>query len=396
MNYIIFPGELDIRKGGPAGYIANLQKGLKLINEEDKVTLITKENVRSNNTIRSRRNSVLKPLLGRSNTIIEKLYIRNSIKLRDLSIRDQINKINFEYQDITHVHSVLDYQAIQNHNITGKTILTPHTPESTSDEIVNAIRFKFDNPNLKLSNLREKLKVVEEEAFRNCEYFIFPSEESMEIYSTFIKDFYDIMKDKKIYYNPTGCEKLSYKLSRDEFRDKYNIPKDAFLISYIGRHTKIKGFDILKDVAKEINKIDSNIFFVSGGTGDIKSESENFIEVGWTDDPGSIVNASDLFILPNKNTYFDLVLLEVLSIGTPVLASNTGGNKSVGKLTNGVRLFESGNEKDVISEILYLKDNKDICDSMRKDNITCYKDNYTLEGFAERYIKILNDISFNS
>ncbi|MDT3499240.1 glycosyltransferase family 4 protein, partial [Bacillus toyonensis] len=197
--------------------------------------------------------------------------------------------------------------------------------------------------------------MVEEEAFRNCEYFIFPSEESMEIYSTFIKDFYDIMKDKKIYYNPTGCEKLSYKLSRDEFRDKYNIPKDAFLISYIGRHTKIKGFDILKDVAKEINKIDGNIFFVSGGTGDIKSESENFIEVGWTDDPGSIVNASDLFILPNKSTYFDLVLLEVLSIGTPVLASNTGGNKSVGKLTDGVRLFESGNVKDVISEILYLK-----------------------------------------
>jgi glycosyltransferase involved in cell wall biosynthesis len=396
MNYIVFPGELDIRRGGPSGYIANLKKGLKAINEESKVKIISNENTKSNNTIKSKRNSFLKPLLGRSSIIIEKLYERSLIKFRDISIRDQIRRTKFESQDIIHVQSVLDYYAIKkNYSITGKIMLTPHTPESIADEIVNSLRYKFANPNLKLSNLRGKLKKIEEEVFRDCKYFIFPSKESMEIYSTFIENFYDIMKNKKIYYNPTGCEKLNYRLNRHEFREKYNIPQDAFLVSYIGRHTKIKGFDILKEVAKEINKIDKNIFFVSGGIGDIKSESENFIEIGWTDDPGSVVNASDLFILPNRNTYFDLVLLEVLSIGTPVLASNTGGNKSVAKLTNGVKLFESENVKELISNVLYLKNNKDICNIMRKDNFTCYKNNYTLEGFAERYIKILDDFGTN-
>ena len=43
----------------------------------------------------------------------------------------------------------------------------------------------------------------------------------------------------------------------------------------------------------------------------------------WTNDPHSLINASDMFILPNKETYFDLIMLEVLSMGKIVLATNT-------------------------------------------------------------------------
>lgn len=35
----------------------------------------------------------------------------------------------------------------------------------------------------------------------------------------------------------------------------------------------------------------------------------------------------DVFVLPNRQTYYDLILLEVMRAGKPVLLTTTGGNK---------------------------------------------------------------------
>ncbi|HDX9587162.1 TPA: glycosyltransferase family 4 protein [Bacillus pseudomycoides] len=392
MNYIVYPGNIDIRRGGPSGYIANLEKGLTTINKTHNISIVSKKGVDSNKKSNSLKKVMFNSIVGKSNFLAEKFGEKKFIEYRDLLIRQQFRGIDFNEYDTVHTHSVLDYNKLSEYNLKSKFILTPHTPESISDECVNLIRHNFKNSNLNLNNFRQKIKEIEENAFKTCEYFIFPSKESMEIYSTFIEDFELIMKDKKIYYNLTGCEKLPYKLTKEQFRKKYNIKEDAFVISYIGRHNKIKGFDILRDAAKEIYKIDKDIIFISGGTGDIKSESDNFVEFGWTDDPGSIVNASDLFILPNRNTYFDLVLLEVLSLGIPVLASNTGGNKTVASMTKGVEVFNNGNIPKVVEKILELKNNSHILQKMGCENSICYSNHFTLEKFAERYIEILTNI----
>ncbi|HDR8146177.1 MULTISPECIES: glycosyltransferase family 4 protein [Bacillus cereus group] len=393
MNYITYPGNIDIRRGGPSGYIANLEKGLDLINKKQNVSVISKENNVSREKNESLKKIVFNSLIGKNGFLAGKFGEKKFIRYRDAAIKKQLEEIKFTQSDIVYLHSVLDYNKFYDYNLKSKLILTPHTPESISDECVNLLKNSFNNTNLDLSNFKKKIKVLEENAFKSCEYFIFPSKESMEIYSTFVEDFDVIMKDKKIYYNLTGCQKLNHKLSREEFRKQHNIKKDAFVISYIGRHNKIKGFDILREVAKKINEIDKEIVFISGGTGDIKSESSNFIEVGWTNDPGSIVNASDLFILPNRNTYFDLVLLEVLSLGTPVLASNTGGNKTVAKLTEGIKLFENENVEEIVSQILNLKNNRNELPKMVDENLKCYNEYFTLEKFAERYTEILYKIN---
>ena len=36
--------------------------------------------------------------------------------------------------------------------------------------------------------------------------------------------------------------------------------------------------------------------------------NDRWIEIWWTDKPYEIIKASDIFILPNKETYFDLIL----------------------------------------------------------------------------------------
>ena len=390
MKYIVFPGVLDIRMGGPAGYIGNLKKGLEEIERDNEVEIISRgENSRK---LSIQHSSKIKKYIGNSDILTQLFLYNKSILNRDMKIRKEIKEKQFGYNDLIHVHNVLDYNKIKKYKSLSKIILTPHSPESISDEILNLTRKDYSNKKLNIKSIVKKCKSIERDAFRDCEYFIFPSKEAMEIYEEFIDDFSDIIKDKNVYYNLTGCRELEYKIERNDFRKKYKIPEDAFVVSYIGRHNKIKGFDILDQVAKQIEKINENIIFISGGTGDIESTSKNFIQLGWTDDPGSIVNASDLFILPNRSTYFDLVLLEVLSLGTPVIASNTGGNKTVAKLSDGVNLFESENIDEIVNSILDLTKDKEKLEAMKVSNLECYKNNFTLEKFAQRYINILKQI----
>ncbi|MBN2980652.1 glycosyltransferase family 4 protein [Cohnella algarum] len=390
MNYIIFPGELDIRRGGPSGYLANLQEGIQEIQREKEVRFISK---RSDGIISKDKVGKLKKIIGKSNFLTEKIMKRKSIQLRHFPIHHELSSIVFQKGDIVHVHNVMDYNFLMKYNLNGaKVILTPHTPESIADEFVEVIRSNFNNQRLKLKNYKSTIKKIEDSVFNKCEYFIFPSKESMEIYSSFIQDFDKIMLEKKIFFNLTGSKPLNYFIPKDAFRSKLGISQEAFVISYIGRHNSIKGFDILVKVAKEIYKIDKDIIFISGGTGNIKSDSPNFIEVGWTDDPGSIVNASDLFILPNRNTYFDLVMLEVLSLGIPVIASSTGGNKSIAKLTEGIILFENENITELVQKILILINNRDNLIKMGELNRSCYYEYFTLQHFSKRYLEVLKQI----
>jgi glycosyltransferase involved in cell wall biosynthesis len=88
----------------------------------------------------------------------------------------------------------------------------------------------------------------------------------------------------------------------------------------------IKGFDIFCNIAiKMLNNDD--YFFVSAGIGEISAPfQKNFFDIGWTDDPASLINISDVVIVPNRDTYFDLGIIQTLSLNKPIITTDTGGN----------------------------------------------------------------------
>lgn len=389
MHYIFFPDVIDIRNGGPSGYLANLREGLSLNSKLDAVTFLPSFRTEKKMNNANQNIGTVRKLIRNFNWLIDSYYIY-SIKKYYQQL--DLDGATIHNNNVVHFHRVNDYYYMSP-KLPGKKVLTPHTPQSFAEEKVSALRHVYNNPSLKLNRYANFLKVIELEAFKACQYFIFPSKEAMSIYSDFIPDFEKIMKKKNVFFNMTGCKKLHYKLERDDFRRKNHIPDDAFLISFVGRHNYIKGFDLLADVAAEIYKINPGIYFVSGGTGEFKASSPNFIQIGWTDDPGSIIHASDLFVLPNRSTYFDLVLIEVLSLGRPVLASDNGGNITVSQLTEGVQLFQSGNKHDLIEKLLGLYSNNQKIMEMGIDNRRCYDEFFTLEKFANRYIDIMDTIS---
>lgn len=380
-------------KGGPFGYLYNLKKGLDEINANDIEFLNYPIYTKKENKIFLKLKNIYNKFPN---------YIKN--RYNDLQAIKYYKSIMEEKYDITkidsykyiHFHSTMDlYKARETLlNYKGKVLLTSHSPKPTylekTDDFIN--KHTLNSVKRMYSNIEQ----VDEYAFNRADYIVFPCEEAEEPYYN-QWDKYKSIKEKnkeKYRYIPTGIIECKAKKSKSEIREKYNIPKDAFLISYVGRHNEVKGYDRLKQIATEILKSTNDIYFIiAGKEGPLyKLEDEKWIEVGWTNDPHSIISASDLFILPNRETYFDLIMLEVMSLRIPILASYTGGNKYFKKYENlGIEFFND--EKEAIDKIInFFKLSNNEIEKFGKENRKIYEQDFNEEKFAENYVKLIKSL----
>ena len=82
----------------------------------------------------------------------------------------------------------------------------------------------------------------------------------------------------------------------------------------------------------------------------------------------------------------------MLSLGKPVVASKTGGNITVADITDGVKLYEKDNECEFINIINKLINNRDLLETMGRKKFTRYNEYFTVDKFADRYIKVVENI----
>ena len=134
-------------------------------------------------------------------------------------------------------------------------------------------------------------------------------------------------------------------------------------------------------------------FLIAGKEGPIYSLKNNrWIEIGWTTDPHSLIAASDIFVLPNHETYFDLILLEVLSLGIPIVMSNTGGNRYFQKFYEKGLMFYDSLPTAIDKILLIKKMTQSERANIGKDLIELFNRDFTVQKFAANYVKIITKI----
>lgn len=388
---ILLENDLVSRAGGPSGYLYNLREGLKKINNtKHKIDFLYLDNKKNKEQINNNYKTRIKNIILSSDFLREKLVIREYKKKECM-----FDPILLNEYDIIYFHSTLHFYKYYN-KISSKVIkvLMSHSPELTGIEVADI----YKNKSMKKYNYNKLESFIcnniDRFAFKKADYIIFPSEESIEPYVQTMNDFSEVFNNKSLLYMMTGSNELSFTNNRVDIREKYNIPKDAFLISYIGRKNEIKGFDKFKEIIYRLLMENKNIYVITAGKGPIKVDNKlNWIDIEWTSKPGDLINASDLFILPNKRTYFDLVLLEVLSLAKPIVATNTGGNKTVAQLTNGgIYLYDYENTQNAVDFIKNLVNDEKKILSMSNLNRETFLKYFTLDKFAKRFIDILDQI----
>lgn len=407
MHVIYINGSLNIRAGGPSGYLYYLKEGLNNnLDLNDNFIFL------SSTETHSMTNKVKKIIKGNlSPALLSKLYyFKDIISFPDLKKNLEnwrenyiLNKYDFNFikeniRDIKCIHSHFTEDFIRVNNSLNQLnngnrvikILTSHSPEACFQQYYRADVLKFGET--KANKLIKYRKEIDKSAFENADVIIFPSKEALEPYYETWDIFADVIKNKDIRYVLTGCKPLQVKIDREKYRSDLGITNNDFVISFVGRHETVKGYDKLKVFAEKIWKYDEKIKFMVGGKleGIKPLDDKRWIEVGWTNDPGSLINASDLFILPNKRTFFDLVLLEVMSIGIPVVASFTGGNKTVARISDGVKLYKDIDE--CVQIVIDLMKNRRRLKEMGFLNKECYEKNFTIRQFSINYLETIHNI----
>ena len=381
-----------INKGGPSGYLYNLNIYFEN-NKIDNVHFLEEDMYKKNNK-----------LFIESIRSFRKLIIRNKIKKRKIKLLESIlekRKLicdKLKDYELIHFHSTKDmYRCMKDiEKLKLKTILQSHSPQLASQE---ELEEEWNKEILiQEKEFVKKYKKYDYLAFKKADYVIFPCVEAMEPYKKDIE--LNKIKKKKnrknqIKFLLTGIDYKKIEKDDEYFYKKYNIPKESIVISYIGRHNEIKGYDLLIKAGEILLRKYHNLYFIIAGKENEKIKKlshPRWIEIGWTGEGLNIMKNCDLFILPNRETYFDLIFLELLSQNTTILCSETGGNKYFKKFNSEkIKFFEPENIESIVFEVeklfpklKMLKENK--------VNEEIYFKNFTIHSFGKNYLDLVEKI----
>lgn len=302
---------------------------------------------------------------------------------------------DFSEFDIIHFHEAKDlYLERENlKSFKGIVLYQSHSPLPWGQEQCKDISPWYDRC---IRDMENKYEAIDRYCFERADYIIFPCEEAEEPYADnwpFFKEYKEHNKSK-FKYVLTGIMQAKANVSRRDILTKYKIPENDFVISYVGRHNTVKGYDLLKVIASEYFKLDENAWVISAGLEApfTRLNHPRWKEIGFTQDPHSLISATDVFVLPNRVTYFDIVMIEILSLGQIVVASRTGGNKVFEKMQlSGVLLYDTIEEAvQLIDKVkrLTLEERK----KLGNENAEFYKKHLSNSAMYENYIQLLESL----
>ena len=391
-----------LNTGGPAGYLYNIHEFLKNREELGKAIFFLKDILEIKNV-----DSRFKSQHSKINRILGMLdclsiigfwrFFRAYKKWFVIDTNEQIANLDLSQYDAIHFHRSTDLCAAIDllKDYKGKVLLTSHSPQPLSYEMLDNIPF---GKRILCYLFLDKMLLSELKAWNRADYLVFPVEGAIEPYfvepkmKAYLESHYD-----KIKYCPSAI--LDEKeCARYGLREKLNVPENVFLVSYIGRHTAVKGYDQLKRIAKAVLSERSDVYFVIAGNQSPMKGLQNprWIELGWINYGNEVIANSDVFVLPNKETYFDLVALEVMRQGTPILMTKTGGNKYFLKYgeENGFFFYSYGDINEAKEKLYHIIDLKRTGDLKTKAcNIRkTFEKNFTIANFVERYYELMETL----
>lgn len=382
---IIHHTDMSSSRGGPPGYLYNLFSGFSGV--KPKFLSLEMQNGKQNSNKHSESSSnsgMFANYLRKNQDLrIVLFYIRQGFRYRK-----RFSKGLNEYK-IIHVHTSESAVYVRLFcKYRGILVLTPHRPESLDKEIIGGL------PNSKNRHFFLKcfLKEIESLSYKYCDAFIFPSRGAAGVYKSF-PGYTKYGKIKPHKYVYTGIQKRPVTIKREAFREKLGISNDTFVVGYIGRHSYIKGYDRLVNAYPELRNIGIEVV-AAGEKSNIKPQSDKgWHELGYISDSQNLINAVDLVVVPNRDTYFDLIILEALAQGKRVITSNTGGNKDIAKDTTALILFNNDDEAELTEKIIEAKDQKsDIVEKIEKDALLFCDSKCNVKEFAYNYTKCIADI----
>lgn len=390
------------RGGGPAGYGFNLRQALTACESSGKelVRVMSPgqmvEDSRQRSTP-SRKFTLLENVPGGLSALIlvmvERRIRRHALGRLGFSTRD------FEQMREARVVVFHDCRLMRSYFLRfgkspGQLVLAmSHAATGLSAEIVRSWR-SYMRPSWAWDKVYELLAEEELQTFLLADGLVAPYRQSLDaFFGGHPKR--EVLLNTPIYEIPSGVAALKRARDRQDVLQSLGVPADKRVIGFFGRHHPDKGYDYFCECARVAwEKGYSELSFLSAGAGPIASPNlANFKDIGHiTSGLGDVMGAVDLVVSPSRVSYFELGILEAMSLGKAVLMSRIGGGRCL--RAPGVFFIDEISGPLLLDEILKLTvDMRGLAQS-GEGNIEVYLREYELNRFAERHIALARRLIF--
>jgi glycosyltransferase involved in cell wall biosynthesis len=154
----------------------------------------------------------------------------------------------------------------------------------------------------------------------------------------------------------------------------------------IARIAKLKRFDIFLSAA---SLLPVYAFVWIGNTDPVKNNLENVFCLGSIPEAGKYNQLADLFMLPSDYESLPIVIVEAMSYGKPIVASNVGGINEI--VVNGENGYTVENDPAVFAEKIFsILENEAVYQKFSENSLLRFNNDLILERMARGYINIYN------
>jgi glycosyltransferase involved in cell wall biosynthesis len=207
-------------------------------------------------------------------------------------------------------------------------------------------------------------------------------------------------KDIKIIHEGSACgldltEYEPKKFQNSTFRLDHNITSDDFLIVYIGRPEKRKGFKLLLEMWIK-HFLTKNFKLVLCGPSEFDVVKflgflpDNVICLGFTNRVPEILSQSDLFILPSFHEGLPIAILESMASGCIVVANKIPGIQSLIESGYNGFLVDNNSVKNFAEIINKIKLNPNFYRNLTQINALEVAKKFSRESFIPKYLTYID------
>ena len=181
------------------------------------------------------------------------------------------------------------------------------------------------------------------------------------------------------------------------FRYEYKIKSDDFVVVYLGRPVKRKGFNLMLEIWKKYLD-DKNLKLVLCGPSNsdvlniLGYLPDNVVALGFTTRVPEILSQSDCLILPSLHEGLSYATLEAMASRCIVVANNIPGIRClVESNINGFLIDDNALEK-YVEILLNLSTNSKAYNHLIRSKAINASKKFSREIFLKSYLKYLNEI----
>lgn len=201
--------------------------------------------------------------------------------------------------------------------------------------------------------------------------------------------------DRRLTVVPNGVAERSSGLSKAAARSFFNLPLDAPLLGTVGRLVPEKNQAFLLEVLARL----PTVHLAIGGTGELDQPlRRKAMELGVVDRLhllghipgdriGDVLRAFDLFLFPSLSEGMPIALLEAMTAGLPILASDIPANREVAA-PSAASIVDTGSADRWAAEVTRLLDDRGARDALA-DAARERAKTFTKEAMIDGYERLL-------